>query len=108
MLHSLRLMTRVKICGLTNIDDAVCAVEAGADLLGFILYERSPRRATLAGARAIVAEVKRRAPAMQCVGVFVNETAEAMLAALREAGLDAAQLSGDEPPEALSALAGRG
>lgn len=101
-------MTRVKMCGLTNLDDALCAVDAGADLLGFILYAPSPRHTTVPGARAIVAEVKRRAPGVVCVGVFVNETAEAMLAALREASLDAAQLSGDEPPEALRALGGRG
>ncbi|MCS7056745.1 MAG: phosphoribosylanthranilate isomerase [Thermoflexales bacterium] len=104
-------MTIVKICGITNPDDARCAVDAGADLLGFIFYPKSPRAVTPAAAREIVAVVRRsahpRASRVRCVGVFVNESPADMLRVLDDAGLDYAQLSGDESPADLAALAGR-
>ena len=102
---------RVKICGLTNLDDALLALEAGADLLGFVLYPKSPRGVSL-GVVAEIAQALRSAPAFQqrqpaLVGVFVNEPPAAVRRALDEAGLDLAQLSGHEPPDDLRALGGR-
>ncbi len=94
-------MTYVKICGITNLEDARCAAEAGADFLGFVFYPQSPRFVTLAQAAAITRAVRREfgASAPRCVGVFVNEPVECVWAALDHAGLDLAQLHGDESPE---------
>ena len=109
-------MTRVKICGLTNLADAQVAVEAGADFLGFIFYEPSPRYVQPDRVREIVAEIKRSAVSRQpsaednpplFVGVFVNESLERVQHTLNFCDLDAAQLHGDEPPEMLAALSGR-
>jgi phosphoribosylanthranilate isomerase len=101
----------VKICGLTHLDDALLALEAGADLLGFVLYPKSPRGVSL-GVVAEIAQALRRAPAFQqrrpaLVGVFVNAPPAEVARALDEAGLDLAQLSGHEPPDDLRALDGR-
>jgi len=101
----------VKICGLTNLDDALLALEAGADLLGFVLYPKSPRGVSVSTV-AEIAQALRCAPAFQqrrpaLVGVFVNEPPAAIQRALDEAGLDLAQLSGHEPPDDLRALGGR-
>src|SRR5947199_8421522 len=95
-------MTLVKVCGITNLEDALAAVEAGADMLGFNFYARSPRRVTPAGARAVI----ERLPAgVSCVGVFVNEPApEKVLEIARESGVSAVQLHGDETPEFCRAL----
>lgn len=97
----------VKICGLTSLEDARCAAEAGADLLGFILYPKSPRFIPPARIAPITAALRELAPGVVTVGVFVNETPEAMRRALDEAGLDLAQLSGDESLDDLRALQGR-
>jgi phosphoribosylanthranilate isomerase len=103
-------MAVIKICGITNVDDARSAVEAGADILGFILYRKSPRYVGPEQIRDIVAaiceasSVERR---ITTVGVFVNETPAQILEVLDTAGLDLAQLSGDEPPDSLQALSGR-
>jgi len=101
----------VKICGLTHLDDALLALEAGADLLGFVLYPKSPRGVSL-GVVAEIAQALRRAPAFQqrrpaLVGVFVNAPPAEVARALDEAGLDLAQLSGHEPPDDLRALGRR-
>ncbi|MCZ7541228.1 MAG: phosphoribosylanthranilate isomerase [Anaerolineae bacterium] len=102
-------MTRVKICGVTTLDDALRCAEAGADLLGLNFYPPSPRylpperaRLIAAGLRAVLGTA---CPPL--VGVFVNADAAAIARLLDEAGLDAAQLSGDEPPQVLAALDGR-
>jgi phosphoribosylanthranilate isomerase len=100
---------RVKICGLTNFEDAAAAVEAGADLLGFIFYERSPRYVEPEQAREIVARLRRayppgEQPAYRVVGVFVNRPAAYIAAIMALVGLDWAQLSGDEPVAVLEAL----
>lgn len=112
-------MTIVKICGITNLDDALCAIDAGADLLGFIFYPKSPRAVTLDVAREIVANIRERSETaggrrsgsmgagVRYVGVFVNESPAEMLRVLDGAGLDCAQLSGDEPPDDLAAMGGR-
>ena len=96
-------MTRVKICGNTRLDDARQAVEAGADLLGFIFYPRSPRKISLGDARAISRVLRGQAI---LVGVFVNEPIEAVEAALAEAELDLAQLHGEETLATVAAFGG--
>jgi phosphoribosylanthranilate isomerase len=102
-------MTRVKICGVTTLDDALRCAEAGADLLGLNFYPPSPRYLPPERARLLAAGL-RSLLGTACpllVGVFVNESAAAIARILDEVGLDAAQLSGDEPPDTLAALAGR-
>jgi phosphoribosylanthranilate isomerase len=97
-------MARVKICGLTNHEDALAAVEAGADLLGFNFYTRSPRYVTPDAARGII---ERLPESVVSVGVFVNEREpEAVERIASEAGVGAAQLHGDETPEFCSHLDG--
>lgn len=96
-------MTRVKVCGITNLEDALAAVEAGADALGFNFYKRSPRYLTPEAARLVVREVPWR---VLCVGVFVNESREAVEAMMEESGVAAAQLHGDESPEFCEELRG--
>lgn len=98
---------RIKICGLTTLEDALAAAEAGADLLGFNFYPPSPRCLTPAGCAPIAAAVRRRWPAARLVGVFVNEPPARVAAVLAEAGLDLAQLHGQETAADLRALAGR-
>jgi phosphoribosylanthranilate isomerase len=86
-------MTWVKICGMTNLEDALVAVNAGADAVGFVFYERSPRHVTVEAAREIVQKLP---PQVDKIGVFVNETPEHVSSAADEAGLTAVQLHGDE------------
>lgn len=95
---------RVKICGLTTLEDALCAAEAGADYLGFIFYPKSPRYVTPEACAAIVAGLP---PTVIPVGLFVNEAPERVAEVLAHCGLQLAQLHGDEPPAALAALEGR-
>ncbi len=102
-------MTIVKICGTTNLEDALVAAEAGADLLGFIFYPPSPRYVAPETVVAIVQEVRTIfADPPLCVGVFVNAPAPEVKSVLERTGLDLAQLHGDESVEALQALEGRG
>ena len=96
-------MTYIKICGITNMDDAAAAVAAGADLLGFNFYKPSPRYITPQKAREIV----RRFPSeVLKVGVFVNEELADVHTIMRVAGLGALQLHGDESPEYCSKFPG--
>lgn len=104
-------MTKVKICGLTNLEDASVAVEAGADLLGFIFYEPSPRYVAPEKVKEIVSELRFGSDAdfeiqhVQSkvwpifVGVFVNESPERVAEIVEYCQLDAVQLHGDESPE---------
>jgi phosphoribosylanthranilate isomerase len=90
------MSTRVKICGITNLADAQAAVEAGADALGFIFYEKSPRRMTIPA----VAEISKKLPPfVMRVGVFVNAPEELVTRAIGECSLGLLQFHGDEPPE---------
>ncbi len=95
-------MTRVKICGLKRVEDALVAVEAGADLLGFV-FAPYRRRIDPGAAREIMAEVRRRSTA-RAVGVFVNADPVEMNAVASACGLDYVQLSGDEPDDLPDAL----
>jgi phosphoribosylanthranilate isomerase len=89
-------MTLVKICGITNLADALAAVDAGADALGFNFYSRSPRYIPPANAREIIDQLP---DAVWKVGVFVNEELQSVLHILAQAELSAAQLHGDESPD---------
>ena len=101
---------KVKICGLTRFEDAAAAIEAGADLLGFIFYEKSPRHIEPEQARELIAELHRaypvdpERPRYRTVGVFVNRPAAYIAAVMALTGLDWAQLSGDEPVVVLEQL----
>ena len=86
-------MVKVKICGITNRDDAQAAVTAGADALGFVMYKKSPRWVEPGVARAIIAALP---PFVLPIGVFVNEEAGTVRALMDECGLALAQLHGDE------------
>ncbi len=86
---------RVKICGITNPEDALFAVEAGADALGFVFYEKSPRYVRPKEARLIA---KKLPPFVTTVGVFVDEEPGRVMDIAREAGLGAIQLHGHETP----------
>jgi phosphoribosylanthranilate isomerase len=89
---------RLKICGLTNAEDARVAVAAGADLAGVILWEPSPRACSVDGARA----VREAVPAdVELVGVFVDEAPERIEELVELLGLDRVQLHGREPEEQL-------
>lgn len=104
-------MVRVKICGITNLEDALVAVQAGADFLGFIFYPPSQRKIEAREAQTIVSHLRTRADCPILVGVFVDETAAAMAKVLDSVDLDLAQLSGNEVPsligEPTSPLYGR-
>lgn len=98
-------MTFIKICGITNIDDAVAAVAAGADALGFNFYKPSPRYITPQTAREIVEQLP---SSILTVGVFVNEKSpEAAKRIANDAGVTAFQLHGDESPNYCRELADR-
>ena len=90
------IMTLVKICGVTSVADADVAVDAGADLIGLIFYPPSPRYVTPVQAKAIVACLP---PELPAVGVFVNESLDAITGVARESGISRVQLHGDEDPE---------
>ncbi len=96
-------MTRllVKICGITKPEDAACAVEAGADALGFVFWHMSQRNVDPARAAAITRELPR---SVLRVGVFVDAPRDDMARIADEVGLDMLQLHGDEPPEAIAGL----
>ncbi len=90
---------KIKICGITNLGDAQAAVEAGADALGFMFYEGSPRFVTFAQAAEMIHALP---PFIAKVGVFVNSPAEFIQQAIDQCGLDTLQLHGDESPEFCS------
>jgi phosphoribosylanthranilate isomerase len=94
---------RVKICGITRLPDALAAVEAGADALGFMFYERSPRYVRAAAAAQIIRELP---PRVTRVGVFVNATEEEVRRTAAECGLDALQFHGEESPEFCARFGG--
>jgi phosphoribosylanthranilate isomerase len=88
-------MVKIKICGITNLDDARLAVEAGADLLGFNFYRPSPRFIEPDEVRKIIDGVARESEVI-AVGIFVDEPLESVIETVRVSGVDAVQLHGDE------------
>jgi phosphoribosylanthranilate isomerase len=86
-------MTEIKICGITRLEDALCAAECGADAIGFIFHPASPRYVTVEQAQAIIAELPER---IVTVGVFVNRPAKEVERTKEACGLDLIQLHGDE------------
>lgn len=87
---------RSKICGITRIDDALAAVAAGADAIGFVFYAKSPRAVSVMQARAIIAALP---PFVTTVGLFVNASACELNETLDAVALDLLQFHGDETPE---------
>jgi phosphoribosylanthranilate isomerase len=92
---------RVKVCGITTLDDALLAAEAGADALGLIFVEGTPRYVTPAAAAAIVAGLP---PFVCAVGVFWDHPPALVARVADECGLGAVQLHGAEPPEVVAAM----
>jgi phosphoribosylanthranilate isomerase len=87
---------RVKICGITELADALAAAEAGADALGFMFFEPSPRYLSIERAAKIIAGLP---PFIARVGVFVDAAEEFIQRAINKCGLDTLQFHGQEPPE---------
>lgn len=92
----------VKICGITNTDDALAAVDAGADALGFNFYPGSPRFIDVPAALEILKEIP---PAIHRVGVFVNTPIEAVIDIALDLELHCLQFHGEEPPQYCNSLA---
>jgi phosphoribosylanthranilate isomerase len=99
---------KIKICGITNIDDARLAAEAGADLVGFNFYPKSPRYIAPEKVREIAAKIRAGGRGPLLVGVFVNSPLEEVQSILEIARIDLAQLHGDEPVPIVEQLHGRG
>ena len=97
-------MVKVKVCGITNPEDARVAADAGADAIGLVFAE-SPRKVSVERAREIAAALPQD---VLKVGVFVDEKPEEVLRISREVGLDYAQLHGDEGSEAVATIRGAG
>jgi phosphoribosylanthranilate isomerase len=89
-------MVKIKICGITNLDDALLAAELGTHALGFIFYAKSPRKVDPEVARSIIAQLP---PFVAAVGVFVDEEAAVVQDLAARVGLDWVQLHGQESPE---------
>jgi phosphoribosylanthranilate isomerase len=98
------LMVRIKICGITNLEDARLAADLGAHALGFIFYPKSPRSVRPEAAREIIDNLP---PFVMTVGVFVDEEAGAVRGIAEIAGLDWIQLHGQESPEYCCSLGRR-
>ncbi|MDD5284938.1 MAG: phosphoribosylanthranilate isomerase [Desulfuromonadaceae bacterium] len=94
-------MVKVKICGITNLEDALMAVEAGADALGFVFYRDSPRHIYPEQAALIINKLP---PFVQTVGLFVNEDFTTVNETADLCGLDLLQLHGNETPEYCQAV----
>ena len=97
-------LTRVKICGITHLADALTAVEAGADALGFVFAPNTPRFVEPDRVAAITAQLP---PFVTTVGVFVSKDAAKIRAITDRCRLDVVQLHADVPPEFCRALNGR-
>ncbi|HEX3390992.1 MAG TPA: phosphoribosylanthranilate isomerase [Solirubrobacteraceae bacterium] len=95
---------KVKICGITQLQDAELAVELGAWAIGMVMYERSPRRCSLGDAESIAAALRRR---VEVCGVFVNASMEEIVDVCERVPLTLLQLHGDEGPSFCSEAARR-
>ena len=97
-------MTKIKVCGIKTINDALAAIEAGADYLGFNFYTKSVRFVEKQACAEITAVLKKGHPHIRLVGVFVNSSVEEVKDILGTCSLDLAQLHGDETPEIFAQL----
>lgn len=95
-------MVRVKICGITNVEDALLACDLGADAIGLNFYGKSPRCISPSTASKIIRKLP---PFVASVGVFVNWQAAPVTALAKALGLSGAQLHGDEPPKLVGEIA---
>ena len=98
-------MTIIKICGIKTLKDALAAIEAGADYLGFNFYPKSVRFIEKSPCAEITSVLKREHPQIKLVGVFVNSSVDEIKDILQTCSLDLAQLHGDETPEIFAQLA---
>lgn len=92
---------RTKICGITNYEDAINAINAGADALGFVFYEKSPRYLSPVDAKNII---KKLPPFVEKVGLFVNEDAKTINSYMQESGCTLAQIHFEAKPELYEQL----
>ena len=99
-------MTKIKICGIKTVNDALTAMEAGADLLGFNFYLKSPRYVDVGTCRNIMS-VMQKYGHITYVGLFVNASVAEVRTTIETCGLSLAQLHGDETSEMLDALNGK-
>jgi len=99
-------MTKIKICGIKTVTDALVARDAGADLIGFNFYPKSPRYIDVGRCRDIMS-VMRKYGHITYVGVFVNVSVAEVRATMETCGLSLAQLHGDETSEMLNELNGK-
>ncbi|MBL8050281.1 MAG: phosphoribosylanthranilate isomerase [Anaerolineales bacterium] len=100
-------MTKIKICGIKTIHDALAAMNAGADYLGFNFYPKSPRYIEKDACVEITSVLKKDYPQIKLVGVFVNLSVDEIKDILQTCSLDLAQLHGDESVEMLNELNGK-
>lgn len=89
-------MTRIKICGITRVEDAQTVASCGADAIGLVFYEKSPRHVTMQQAAQLAAAIP---PFVTRVGLFVNPSEEEVRNVLRQVPLDVLQFHGEEAPE---------
>ena len=99
-------MTKIKICGIKTVNDALAALDAGADLLGFNFYPKSPRYISVGQCRDVMS-VMRKYGHITYVGVFVNASVAEIRATMETAALTLAQLHGDETFEMVQSLDGK-
>jgi len=98
------MTVRVKICGLTTLEDAQAAADAGADAVGFVLYKDSPRQISADQAKDII---RRLPPFVTTVGLFVNQPTQWVRVMAERCGVDVLQFQGDESPAYCEAFAPR-
>ncbi len=99
--RQVKRMVKVKVCGITNEDDALQAVDAGADALGFVFYDLSPRCISYETAERIIRKLP---PFVVTVGVFVNNPIRSINLAVERCGIQVVQLHGDETPDFCSGI----
>jgi phosphoribosylanthranilate isomerase len=107
MSHYDKPMTKIKICGIKTLTEALVAIEAGADYLGFNFYRKSVRLIEKKQCLGITSVLQREHPQIKLVGVFVNSSYEDVNEILNACSLDLAQLHGDEPPAVVKSFHGR-
>jgi phosphoribosylanthranilate isomerase len=100
-------MTKVKICGIKTLDDALVAIEVGADYIGFNFYPKSVRFIEKNSCAAITSILKKKYPQIKLVGVFVNSPVEEIKDIMKTCSLDLVQLHGDETLEIMQSLSGK-